>query len=87
MNILAGIFLIITIIFLLRFCKGDIDHDGKVTVHDIVTIQRYLEGYNDKLSLFDLYCMDVNYDFVISEKDITEIQKYIVGLEKRVRNK
>lgn len=83
MNILAGIFLIIIIIFLLRFCKGDINHDGKVTVHDIIIVQRYLEGYNDKLSLFDLYCMDVNRDYRITEEDINQIQKYIVGLKKR----
>ena len=77
------VFIIYAFIFVLRLCKCDVNHDRQITAYDIVLIQRFLDGYDDNLSLFDLYCMDVNSDFKITNEDIIEIQEHIVGLKKR----
>ncbi len=72
-------FFIVTNLFLYKY-KGDVNHDDKVSSIDIIYIQRYLHNYDDNLSLWDLYCMDMDCDFKITNNDIYIIQKKIVEL-------
>ena len=56
--------------------KGDINGDGKISVLDIVKIQRVIVG----LDSMDMNC-DVNGDGKVSVLDIVKIQRHIVGIE------
>ena len=78
--VIALLFLIVFISTLLKYQKGDINHDGKYSAIDSVRVQRYILGL-DNACLIDKYCMDVNGDFVINEKDVEKIHQKIVGLE------
>lgn len=73
------IVLFIIITFIHYLFKGDINHDYKISTLDIVTIQRYTNGYNDNLSICDKFLMDINLDFRIDEDDINELKKIIVN--------
>jgi hypothetical protein len=59
--------------------KGDVDGDGRVSIMDATTLQKYLGG----LCLVDdtnLLIADINGDGSVNIKDATMIQKYLVGL-------
>lgn len=56
--------------------KGDVNGDGKISVLDIVKIQRVIVG----LDASDMAC-DVNGDGKISVLDIVRLQRHIVGIE------
>ena len=78
-TVIALLFLIV-ISTLLKYQRGDVNHDGKYSTVDVVRVQRYILGL-DNPCLIDKYCMDANSDFAIDEKDIEKIQRKIVGLE------
>lgn len=56
--------------------KGDINGDGKISVLDIVKIQRVIVG----LDASDMAC-DLNGDGKVSVLDIVKLQRHIVGIE------
>ncbi len=60
--------------------KGDVNGDGKVSVLDIVKLQRYMVGLDEiddtAISLYDL-----NGDGKVSVLDIVKLQRHIVGIE------
>lgn len=56
--------------------KGDVNGDGKVSVLDIVKIQRVVVG----LDASDLSC-DINGDGKITVLDIVRLQRHLVGIE------
>lgn len=55
---------------------GDADRDGKVTITDATTIQKYLAGIIDK-SMIDLTAADFDQSGDVSIIDATCIQKYL----------
>lgn len=71
------LFMIFTFIHCLF--KGDINHDNNISTLDIVVIQRYINGYDNKLSIYDKFLMDVNMDFKINKEDIDELRKIILN--------
>ena len=69
------------IIFIHNIFKGDVNHDYKVSILDIIKTQRYIDGYTDNLSFYDKFLMDVNMDFKIDEQDVFELRNVIIGKE------
>ncbi len=60
--------------------RGDFDGDGKVTVLDATTLQRYIAGMHTP-TYKEKQVADVDRDNVITVLDATYIQRYIAGLE------
>lgn len=60
--------------------KGDINGDGKISVLDIVKIQRVIVGLDKADSNLNVSC-DLNGDGKISVLDIVKLQRHIVGIE------
>lgn len=60
--------------------KGDINGDGKISVLDIVKIQRVLVGLDTLDESMSLAC-DLNGDGKVSVLDIVKLQRHIVGIE------
>ena len=60
--------------------KGDIEHDGSLSINDVTTLQQHLAEMitldSDTLS----YVADVNSDGVVAIDDATEIQSIIAGI-------
>ena len=56
--------------------KGDINGDGKISILDIVKLQRIIVG----LDASDMAC-DINGDGKVSVLDIVKLQRHIVGIE------
>lgn len=56
--------------------KGDVNGDGKISVLDIIKIQRVIVG----LDSYDAAC-DVNGDGKVSVLDVVRLQRHIVGIE------
>lgn len=57
--------------------KGDVNGDGKISVLDIVKIQRVIVG----LDSADSAACDINGDGKVSVLDIVRLQRHIVGIE------
>ncbi|MBQ8923155.1 MAG: cadherin-like beta sandwich domain-containing protein [Lachnospiraceae bacterium] len=60
--------------------KGDINGDGKISVLDIVKIQRLIVGLDSLDSTATAAC-DLNGDGKVSVLDIVKLQRHIVGIE------
>ncbi|MBQ8085125.1 MAG: cadherin-like beta sandwich domain-containing protein, partial [Lachnospiraceae bacterium] len=60
--------------------KGDINGDGKISVLDIVKIQRLIVGLDSLDSAMTSAC-DLNGDGKVSVIDIFKLQRHIVGIE------
>lgn len=58
--------------------KGDVNGDGKISVIDIVKIQRYIVGLEKTAKQSSL---DINGDGKVSVIDIVKLQRHIVGIE------
>ncbi|MDD5923362.1 MAG: dockerin type I repeat-containing protein [Clostridia bacterium] len=61
-----------------RPCYGDADHDGKINMSDVTTIQKHIAELND--FTICLSCADVNGDGV-SLEDVVCVQKYLASLK------
>lgn len=57
--------------------KGDVNMDGKVNARDVVTVMRYITGWNDTSFSFDLADFDENGR--INAKDVVSIMRFIVS--------
>lgn len=55
---------------------GDVDGDGEVSMLDLVTIQRYLSGWDVEI---DLSAADVDDDGEVSMLDLVTVQRYLSG--------
>lgn len=58
---------------------GDVNSDGKITLHDVVNIQNYMTGFiklNDK----QFFAGDLNKDDNVSILEAMYLQKYIAGI-------
>lgn len=60
--------------------KGDVNGDGKISVLDIVKIQRVIVGLDSADSAVNAAC-DINGDGKVSVLDIVRLQRHIVGIE------
>ncbi|MBQ9610633.1 MAG: cadherin-like beta sandwich domain-containing protein [Lachnospiraceae bacterium] len=60
--------------------NGDINGDGKITVLDIVKIQRIIVGLDDLDDAMTKAC-DLNGDGKVTVLDIVKLQRHIVGIE------
>ena len=58
---------------------GDVTHDGKVNVGDLVKIKRYILGLDKEI---DMAAADVTKDGKINVGDLVKIKRYILGLDK-----
>ena len=56
--------------------KGDVNGDGKISVLDIIKVQRVIVG----LDAYDAAC-DVNGDGKVTILDVVRLQRHIVGIE------
>lgn len=56
---------------------GDVDGDGKVTISDATSIQKYIAGF--AVAPFDSLAADVNKDGAINISDVTDLQNDIAG--------
>lgn len=61
-----------------RPCYGDADHDGKINMSDVTTMQKHIAELND--FTICLSCADVNGDGV-SLEDVVCVQKYLASLK------
>ena len=62
------------------YFRGDADGDGRVTIVDATTIQKYLAGFNMPENFQQEAC-EVNGDGSITISDVTEIQRYLAGFD------
>ena len=60
--------------------KGDVNGDGKISVLDIVKIQRVIVGLDTADAALTAAC-DLNGDGKVSVLDIVKLQRHIVGIE------
>lgn len=60
--------------------RGDVNGDGKISVLDIVKIQRVIVGLDRADSAVNAAC-DINGDGKVSVLDIVRLQRHIVGIE------
>ncbi len=60
--------------------KGDVNGDGKISVLDIVKIQRVIVGLDTADAAMTAAC-DLNGDGKVSVLDIVKLQRHIVGIE------
>ena len=59
------------------YALGDVNHDGQITISDVMLIVDYILG--EKPNGFYLDCADVNKDNMISVADVQIVVKLVVG--------
>lgn len=59
---------------------GDVNGDGDVRINDVVVLQKYISGYDIKLSKRQLEAAAVVSDGEPTIKDVTRIQQYLVEI-------
>lgn len=58
--------------------NGDLSGDGKITILDLLQIQKYLLG-DKKLSTEALIAADTSNDGKVTILDLLQVQKYLLG--------
>ena len=64
--------------FHLPYPVGDVNHDGMVSISDVMMVVSYLSGY-EWLENFDRYTADVNGDQSVTVSDVMSIVGIIIG--------
>lgn len=83
MNKFLQIILLIILILILSFLypKGDVDQNGKLELYDLVLVKRYLLGYDDNLSSYQLFLSDMNNDKQLTNEDFILLKSKLLNLE------
>ena len=58
--------------------SGDADHNGQITLYDLVLLRLQLEGQGNRLQNVCQVCSDANEDLILDEKDAEHIRSVLL---------
>ena len=59
--------------------SGDIDHDGRITLYDLILLRLYINDKDVAMQNLCLICADADEDFCIGEGDVEYIRGVLLG--------